>query len=279
MNRRNILSQKPGLSFSICLLGILMAVPASSQTPATLSRQKTSAIQLDQSRAERAAEDMVSLSADKIISLLRTESGLLLQVKKVLVRKAYEQGRLLDPQDLSDDALFRLIREDENVRVLFTREIEDRYYIRAKPTKEELAAGLVSEPLRGQPPKAASPTDPNKPVPTQEEAYWSAHEGMDERYPELYETPLNSEQTPNSKARSTYPQQPRDQTGPEDVPAEPGTLDQRRQIERTDIPFQQGDYPETLTADAGGPMPTISPGRRSTIVEHEQQPSVRSIFE
>jgi len=36
---------------------------------------------------------------------------LLLQVKKALVRKAYEQGRLLDPRDLTDDSLFNLVRE------------------------------------------------------------------------------------------------------------------------------------------------------------------------
>src|SRR5580698_770131 len=94
------------------------------------------------SRAEHEAEQLVSLSADKITEILRDETGLLLQVKKALVRKAFEQGRVLDPNDLTDDALFRLIREDQNVRVIATREIEDRQYIRAKPTREELAKNL-----------------------------------------------------------------------------------------------------------------------------------------
>src|SRR6476660_5834520 len=75
----------------------------------------------EHSRAESEAELRVSLSPDKIIQLLQQEPGLLLQVKKSLVRKAYEQGRLLDPADLTDDALFRLLREDDNVRILATQ--------------------------------------------------------------------------------------------------------------------------------------------------------------
>src|SRR5256885_5643736 len=90
-----------------------------------------------QSRAELEAEERVSLSPDTILQILQQEPGLLLQVKKVLVRKAYDQGRLLDPADLTDDAVFRLVRDDENVRILATHEIESRSYIRPKPTREE----------------------------------------------------------------------------------------------------------------------------------------------
>ena len=82
---------------------------------------------------------MVSLSADNIIAILEKEPGLLLEVKKMLVRTAYAQGRILDPQDLTDEALYQEVARDENVRVLITQEIEDREYIRVKPTKEELA--------------------------------------------------------------------------------------------------------------------------------------------
>jgi len=98
---------------------------------------RTTAIRLQDSRAQAEADRLVSLWADKIITILRDEPGLLLQVKKSLVRMAYEQGRLLDPQDLNDEALYRLVREDTNVRVLITRQIEDREYIRALPDKEE----------------------------------------------------------------------------------------------------------------------------------------------
>src|SRR5437660_2293010 len=99
---------------------------------------RTRAASDSKSRAEQEAERMVSLSSEKIVSILQDEPGLFLQVKKLLVRKAYEQGRLLDPVDLTDEEVFRLIRRDENVRVLITRELEDRAYVRAKPSREEL---------------------------------------------------------------------------------------------------------------------------------------------
>ena len=197
------------------------------------------------------------------IFAVRSESGLFLQVKKAFVRKAYEQGRLLDPQDLTDDAVFSLIREDENVRVLVTREIEDRSYVRAKPTREELARGLVSEPLRGQPNKAAPSGEQTKPAPTQEEAYWAEHEGREEQYPERYQYPQNLQQTPGSQPSYNVPLQPREQNpltpNPEQpLPQEPGVGDRRRQLERAQAPLQQGDYPDSLQAGSSA-MPSITP--------------------
>jgi protein involved in polysaccharide export with SLBB domain len=91
-----------------------------------------------ESRAEKEAERLVSLPAERIIVLLAREPGLFLQVKKMLVRKAYKEGRLLDPKELTDEALYRLIRSDESIRVLITNEIEDRNYIRVKPSQEEM---------------------------------------------------------------------------------------------------------------------------------------------
>jgi hypothetical protein len=111
------------------LVTLLAAMAYSAaQQPSSYYDRKNSVEQAD-SRAEKAAEQLVSLSPDRILTILRQEPGLLLQVKKALVRKAFEQGRLLDPKDLTDDALFTLIREDDTVRVVATREIEDRFYV------------------------------------------------------------------------------------------------------------------------------------------------------
>src|SRR5436190_15846334 len=55
------------------------------------------------SEAEQEAELKVSLSAEKIIEILRQEPGLLLQVKRMLIQKAYEQGRILESSDLTDE--------------------------------------------------------------------------------------------------------------------------------------------------------------------------------
>src|SRR5215469_2835418 len=107
-----------------------------AQEPAYADRTRAADV-LD-SRAEQEAERMVSLSAEKIIALLQHEPGLLLEVKKLLVRKAYEQGRVLDPNDLTDEALFRLIGKDETVRIVITQEIVDRGYVPVRPTWQEI---------------------------------------------------------------------------------------------------------------------------------------------
>lgn len=122
---------------------------------------------------------LVSLSAEKIIGILRQETGLLLEVKKLLVRKAREQGRILDPEDLTDEALFRLLRDDALIRALATQEIERRNYVRAKPTRDELRANVFGDTDMG-PTKTAtggnSPADQLKRA-SQEEAYWTSKEG------------------------------------------------------------------------------------------------------
>jgi protein involved in polysaccharide export with SLBB domain len=88
--------------------------------------------------AEKQALDQVSLSPDTIIDILTKEPGLFLEVKKSLVRSAFEQGRLLDPEELTDDAVLTMIREDVSARIIATKEVVDRYYVRAKPNKQEL---------------------------------------------------------------------------------------------------------------------------------------------
>jgi polysaccharide biosynthesis/export protein len=130
----------------LCLLVIVLTVLASqvhaqdrddSQTDAVQVR--THAIDQSQSRAEQEAHRLVSLPADKIILLLQQEPGLFLEVKKMLVIQAYAQGRILEPKELEDESIFRVIREEQETRSLITQQIVDRGYVRAKPTREELA--------------------------------------------------------------------------------------------------------------------------------------------
>src|SRR6266576_3547542 len=68
------------------------------------------------SRAEQEAERLVSLTPERIILLLGQEPGLFLEVKKMLVRKAYAQGRLLGSEELTDESVFRMVRHDEETR-------------------------------------------------------------------------------------------------------------------------------------------------------------------
>jgi protein involved in polysaccharide export with SLBB domain len=123
---------------SIAVIGLFTCTIAASQT--YTNRTPNSAIPEPQSRAKEKADDIVSLSPDKIVSLLRQEAGLLLQVKKELVKQAYAQGRILGAEDLTDESLFRLIEQDERVRITATREIEERGYISVNPTREEVQA-------------------------------------------------------------------------------------------------------------------------------------------
>jgi protein involved in polysaccharide export with SLBB domain len=245
------------------LLSVLVVAPGraqNAQNQTNNSPDRNRSIDPTESRAERAADELVSLSSDRIIGLLRTEPGLLLQVKKALVRKAYEQGRLLDPQDLTDDSLFRLVREDENVRVLITHEIEDRYYIRAKPTREELERGLVTRPNREQP-KEAGAGDQTKRTENEEDVYWSAHEGIEERY---YQSPSRMQQSPQSAPAGSYaqppayaPTQPDQQNLPQPTPQSPTPGSSRPQLEMTGAQ-PVGDYPESLPQDSTQ-MPRMDP--------------------
>jgi protein involved in polysaccharide export with SLBB domain len=131
-----------------------------------------------QVESERDHEPVVSLSAPAIIEILRREPGLLLEVKRLLVRKAYEQGRLLDPSDLTDDALFQLLREDDNTRALATAEIEKREYVRPKPTRQEMEKDRIGRmPAAPESAKASgsggTPPGQNE---SEEEKYWAQHE-------------------------------------------------------------------------------------------------------
>ena len=247
-------------------VGIVFSAVAWSQQPASYTR--STAIDQKNSRAEHEAEQLVSLSADRILFILRDEPGLLLQIKKALVRKAFEQGRILDPNDLTDDALFTLIREDQNIRIIATKEIVDRSYIKAKPTREELARNLpCRQPMPGaealatkQPDQATSSTNP-KPLPSQEEQYWLKHEDDLDCYltqylpygvapysaaQGQYNQALSPQQNPASQypGQQQYPQQrnplqqfPQQQYPPTQSP-EQGPTDYRRQLEMTQMPSQ-----------------------------------------
>lgn len=108
-------------------------------------QQQMHAVDQADSRAERDAERMATLSPERIIILLEQEPGLFLEIKKMLVRDAYAQGRVISSDDLMDEAVFRLVRENEEVRAEITQQIVDRGYVRAKPTAAELTRELQQE--------------------------------------------------------------------------------------------------------------------------------------
>jgi protein involved in polysaccharide export with SLBB domain len=129
--------------FSFALLAVSAGQLYSQDQPGYDNRQstysRTRAVDDADSRAEKEAERLVSLSPDNIILILQREPGLFLEVKKMYVRRAYSQGQVVNANELTDDYMFRRIREDQEFCAQITEQIIDRGYIQPKPTQEELA--------------------------------------------------------------------------------------------------------------------------------------------
>jgi polysaccharide biosynthesis/export protein len=227
----------------ILLSGILLAGMSQAQdSNYSAYPKRTSAAPDSSSRAEREAEQLVSLSAEKIITLLNEEPGLLLEVKKTLVRKAYEQGRILNAQDLTDEALFRLIDSDVNIRILITREIERRQYVRAKPTLEQLELERRARSVAAN--VSATQTEQKQaPNQNQEDSFWAEHD-------KLLQNPQNLPQGTPAQQMPRTPQ-PQPQFQPPVLP-----YDSQRGVDRTQL-----DYPE-LDSGYGG-YSTITPDQLS----------------
>jgi len=254
-----------GIILAAVWLGSATAVWGQQQR---MSYTPSTAVDQAHSRAEQEAEQLVSLSADKIIQLLRNEPGLMLQVKKALVRKAFDQGRVLDPADLTDDGLFRLLREDQSVRVIATREIEDRQYIRAKPTREELARNMpcrapTTTPTISETGKPSDQSSTDTKHLSEEEVYWAKHEDELDCYlaqylpgnaapspfaqpttaENLLQQPYATPQYPSRYLEQPYPQQqypgqqPPSQYGPQNP-----SLNLRPNLEVTQMEPPQGYF-------------------------------------
>lgn len=90
-----------------------------------------------------AQADTASLDPNVIIGLLQSQPALALQVKKKLIKDALDQGRLLEEDDLTDAVLYELIRREQTIRIIATKEIMSRHYLELKPTDEEILQARV----------------------------------------------------------------------------------------------------------------------------------------
>ena len=224
------------------------------------------------SRAEQEAEAKVSFSAETIIGMLRREPGLLLEVKKMLVQKAFEQGRVLESTDLTDDEVFRLLRDDENIRILATREIEDRSYIRPKPTQAELErqgalAAQYAATSGGLPQLSQSPNSTagqssalNSLNMSQEQQYWSMHDRLTAPYGIPGSVPGQLPQT-NAPAQNT----PQDQN-----PAPNNFAPENPQRQLLQASSQQSAGFENNDQDTSAGMPRVSPDQLSSLLNNPQ---------
>src|SRR5690242_14550611 len=98
------------VAVAFCIAGIgAQNIAAQRRDDSALNdhTSRTRAIDESDSRVQKEAEQLVSLPSEKIILLLEQEPGLFLEVKKMLVRRAYSQGRVIDPKELTDESIFR----------------------------------------------------------------------------------------------------------------------------------------------------------------------------
>jgi polysaccharide export outer membrane protein len=258
------LSNTHGFGFLIALVLLFTftfgvpPLPAQEDRPFTKAYDKpsanqdydrTRAVPLEQSRAEAEAEQLVSLSADKIVSLLTEEPGLFLVCKRVLVRTAFSQGRVLTAEELSDDAVFRLVRDDQNVRILFTHEIQDRFYVRAKPTRQELNRDWEQGRIRV--PDAAELQAEGSANPiiakNQEQAYWLRHER------DLDRTEMSNQKAGQNAGQdaSTYSSPQTMRPGYQSYPPDYVSPDVRRQLMITQSQTSE-DSDSTLSGGLSG---------------------------
>jgi len=194
---------------------------------------------------------MVSLSAATITQILRREPGLLLEVKKLLVRKAYEQGRLLDPADLTDDALCQLLREDENVRALATAEIEAREYVRAKPTRQEMEKDQIQRLPNVAASKAGEGSRPG--TENEEQKYWAEHEQPVSDIPKLGSLQTNDGYSNDGFSKDGLEPQPGAPANPgPPSPAMPAVPDERRRQSLAGLEPQNRDSYSGAPQFSGG---------------------------
>jgi protein involved in polysaccharide export with SLBB domain len=162
-----------------------------------------------------------------------------------------------------------LIRQDDNIRVIATHEIVDRSYIKAKPTREELARNLPcrqpvptgTEALAAKQPDQPSSITSTKRTPSQEEEYWLKHGDDWDCYltqylpygpgpysagQGQYNQTLSPQQNPASQysGQQRYPQQqyPQQQYPPSQAPEQAPSTDYRRQLQMTQMQPSQGYF-------------------------------------
>ncbi len=133
----------PASAVSVSVALLVLTAPCLAQSdvdPYAEARDRDATLQAYHSVGQtqsRTPDADAALTPDVIVQLLQSEPALKLQVKRVLIQKALDQGRLLAEEDLGDNDLYALIRDDLNIRKIASDEIEKRHYLALRPTDEE----------------------------------------------------------------------------------------------------------------------------------------------
>jgi protein involved in polysaccharide export with SLBB domain len=150
----------------------------------SLQRQRTGLEPADdQSPEEGMGEEGPSLSAERIIEILRQQPELLTKIKSVALVYLQNQGQIIQDSNLTDDRFFREIEENPDLRAYLTHELKNRGYLSESDLAElqKAAAEMEISPVpqlqrrptqrpgvRVQPETAIVPEDQNRPEVTRQ---------------------------------------------------------------------------------------------------------------
>src|SRR3954452_11727410 len=101
----------PVLAAALCaVMSLSLSSSVFAQTTSTDSQRldRQAAVEKYQQlqRSSGDSADDASLDASTIIGILQSQPALALQIKKILIKDALDQGRLLEQQELSDSVLY-----------------------------------------------------------------------------------------------------------------------------------------------------------------------------
>jgi protein involved in polysaccharide export with SLBB domain len=91
------------------------------------------------------ADKFAALDAETVAQILRDNPGLMLEVRKRLIKRAYNQGHLVQPGDFATADILELIHDDAEARVIATQEIVRRDYLKLQPTEQEVVQRFKKE--------------------------------------------------------------------------------------------------------------------------------------
>lgn len=132
--RRPLLSRVARGVVRAALTGVLLLIPAAAPS------QEPSADELARLGIAGHNLSRVAAPADDVIAVLRSNSGLLVELKRWVAQKAGEQGQIVEDRELSDAAIFGRIERDIEFRALATRLLQRYGFLQPKFNPDSDAA-------------------------------------------------------------------------------------------------------------------------------------------
>jgi len=114
--------------FFCCFTGYVSAQDRRSSASDQSSSSPEGDFAVEPETAEPEASG-AALPADRLVEILRAQPELLVSVRRTAIGYVQEQGQSVSESEFTDDALFRRIEQDPQLRVLLTRELRSRGYL------------------------------------------------------------------------------------------------------------------------------------------------------